>query len=417
MHPQTLRMYEARGLIEPKRSPKGTRLYSQEDVEQAAAHPGDDRRARPQPRRRRARAAPRGGDRRDAGAHRGDRAGSAARAGAARAASSRRCAAPSAPSSVPYRGGLELVRAADVRAPARGTPEVLAMQADRSRSSPRRRSRLRAWPRTPQPAGDAPAPALGAARRDARRCRAPPRRRTPPGGVVLPVLGKLGVQVAALRGGVEQALERAARGGRAARVPRRSRSRAPSSRRCCAPPSARPAGSPTSTSRPSTCCSRSPTSRPRPRARVELCARRRHARAPAAALAEVRGAHRVDRPDARGEVPGARALRPRPHAGRRAGQARPGDRARRGDPPRDPGALAPHQEQPRADRRAGRRQDGDRRGPRAADRLRRRARVAARTARDRAGHRLADRRRQVPRRVRGPPEGACSRRSPRRRAA
>ena len=34
MHPQTLRMYESRGLIEPKRSPKGTRLYSQADVEQ-----------------------------------------------------------------------------------------------------------------------------------------------------------------------------------------------------------------------------------------------------------------------------------------------------------------------------------------------------------------------------------------------
>ncbi len=34
MHPQTLRMYEQRGLIEPKRSPKGTRLYSQRDVEQ-----------------------------------------------------------------------------------------------------------------------------------------------------------------------------------------------------------------------------------------------------------------------------------------------------------------------------------------------------------------------------------------------
>jgi MerR family transcriptional regulator, heat shock protein HspR len=32
MHPQTLRVYETRGLIEPKRSPKGTRLYSQEDV-------------------------------------------------------------------------------------------------------------------------------------------------------------------------------------------------------------------------------------------------------------------------------------------------------------------------------------------------------------------------------------------------
>ena len=33
MHPQTLRMYETRGLITPQRSPKGTRLYSQEDVE------------------------------------------------------------------------------------------------------------------------------------------------------------------------------------------------------------------------------------------------------------------------------------------------------------------------------------------------------------------------------------------------
>ena len=33
MHPQTLRMYEARGLIHPQRSPKNTRLYSHEDVE------------------------------------------------------------------------------------------------------------------------------------------------------------------------------------------------------------------------------------------------------------------------------------------------------------------------------------------------------------------------------------------------
>ncbi len=32
MHPQTLRIYESRGLIMPKRSPKNTRLYSQEDV-------------------------------------------------------------------------------------------------------------------------------------------------------------------------------------------------------------------------------------------------------------------------------------------------------------------------------------------------------------------------------------------------
>ena len=33
MHPQTLRIYEQRGLVTPKRSPGGTRLYSQADVE------------------------------------------------------------------------------------------------------------------------------------------------------------------------------------------------------------------------------------------------------------------------------------------------------------------------------------------------------------------------------------------------
>jgi MerR family transcriptional regulator/heat shock protein HspR len=33
MHPQTLRIYEARGLIKPRRSAKQTRLYSQRDVE------------------------------------------------------------------------------------------------------------------------------------------------------------------------------------------------------------------------------------------------------------------------------------------------------------------------------------------------------------------------------------------------
>jgi MerR family transcriptional regulator, heat shock protein HspR len=32
MHPQTLRIYETRGLITPQRSPKNTRLYSQADV-------------------------------------------------------------------------------------------------------------------------------------------------------------------------------------------------------------------------------------------------------------------------------------------------------------------------------------------------------------------------------------------------
>jgi MerR family transcriptional regulator/heat shock protein HspR len=33
MHPQTLRMYERRGLIQPSRSSKSTRLYSLDDVE------------------------------------------------------------------------------------------------------------------------------------------------------------------------------------------------------------------------------------------------------------------------------------------------------------------------------------------------------------------------------------------------
>jgi len=33
MHPQTLRIYEQRGLIRPARTPKNTRLYSEEDIE------------------------------------------------------------------------------------------------------------------------------------------------------------------------------------------------------------------------------------------------------------------------------------------------------------------------------------------------------------------------------------------------
>ena len=33
MHPQTLRLYETKGLVRPKRTPGGTRLYSEADVE------------------------------------------------------------------------------------------------------------------------------------------------------------------------------------------------------------------------------------------------------------------------------------------------------------------------------------------------------------------------------------------------
>ena len=33
LHPQTLRMYEAKGLLRPARTPGGTRVYSEADVE------------------------------------------------------------------------------------------------------------------------------------------------------------------------------------------------------------------------------------------------------------------------------------------------------------------------------------------------------------------------------------------------
>jgi MerR family transcriptional regulator/heat shock protein HspR len=33
LHPQTLRMYEAKGLVRPARTPGGTRLYSEADIE------------------------------------------------------------------------------------------------------------------------------------------------------------------------------------------------------------------------------------------------------------------------------------------------------------------------------------------------------------------------------------------------
>ena len=69
-----------------------------------------------------------------------------------------------------------------------------------------------------------------------------------------------------------------------------------------------------------------------------------------------------DEREPRGDLRGAREVRPRPDRGRPQGHARPGHRPRRGDPPRHPGAQPPDEEQPGPDRRAGRRQDGDREG-------------------------------------------------------
>ena len=96
---------------------------------------------------------------------------------------------------------------------------------------------------------------------------------------------------------------------------------------------------------------------------------------------------------------------PRPHGAGARGQARPRHRPRRGDQARHPGAVAAHQEQPGAHRRARRRQDRHRRGARPEDRRRGRARDPARQARAGAGPRRHGGRREVPRRVRGAPQG------------
>ena len=94
------------------------------------------------------------------------------------------------------------------------------------------------------------------------------------------------------------------------------------------------------------------------------------------------GARRPEGRQRRGRGParGAEEVHPRPDRARPRRQARPGDRPRRRDPPRHPGAAAADQEQPGADRRAGRRQDGDRRRPGPAHRRRRGARHASRTS-------------------------------------
>ena len=97
-------------------------------------------------------------------------------------------------------------------------------------------------------------------------------------------------------------------------------------------------------------------------------------------LVDVRGTPARDRSQSRGQVPGPPALLEGPDRPGPQGQARPGHRARRGDPPGDPGALAADQEQPGPDRRARRGQDRDRGGPRPAHRGRRRARGPAEQA-------------------------------------
>ncbi len=95
-----------------------------------------------------------------------------------------------------------------------------------------------------------------------------------------------------------------------------------------------------------------------------------------AAINAVRGGQKVDSAEAEGQREALKKYCLDLTERARAGQARPGDRPRRRNPPRHPGAAAPHQEQPGADRRARRGQDRHRRGPGPAHRRRRGARNA-----------------------------------------
>ena len=128
-----------------------------------------------------------------------------------------------------------------------------------------------------------------------------------------------------------------------------------------------------------------------------------------AAIDKLRGGRTADTQGVRGPLRRAQEICPRPDRGGARGQARPGDRPRRGNPPHHPGAGPPDQEQPGADRRAGRRQDRHRRGPGAAHRQWRRPRRPQGPPPAVARHGLADRRRQISRRVRGAAEGRARR--------
>src|ERR1019366_3458284 len=181
LHPQTLRMYEARGLIEPKRSSKGTRLYSQEDVEKLRRIQEIELEAL------------------QAQVRLAEELEQVRRSFRAEL-------------TVPYRGGLELVRAADARSPFRNPPKrAKEMQADRftikSQEALAAAGRLAEERRNPQVTplhllaallAETPGGGVGGPQSP---------RADSPGGVVLPILSKLGVEPAAVRAQVEDGLE------------------------------------------------------------------------------------------------------------------------------------------------------------------------------------------------------------------
>ena len=73
------------------------------------------------------------------------------------------------------------------------------------------------------------------------------------------------------------------------------------------------------------------------------------------ALTAIRGNQRITSQGPRGHFQQPGALRPRPDRAGASGTAGPGHRPRRGNPPRQPGAGPPQQEQPGAHRRGRRR--------------------------------------------------------------
>ena len=208
------------------------------------------------------------------------------------------------------------------------------------------------WPTPPQPAGHARAPARRAARAGGRHRRAGARASSAPTSP--PSAPRLN---AALDKPADVTAGGEAAGPLGELVARAARGRGGDAR-----PQA------TSTSRPSTCCSRSPRIRRAPATRCAPPARTR--RRCSKAIDEVRGPHRVTDQSPEDKYQALEKFGRDLTEAAEHGQARPGDRPRRRDPARDPGPLPPHQEQPGADRRARRRQDGDRRGPRPADRRR-----------------------------------------------
>ena len=197
----------------------------------------------------------------------------------------------------------------------------------------------------------------------------------------------------AVRSHAEARARQAAHGQR--RDHRRSSPRWRSARRSTAP-ARRRATSATSSSPSSTCCSRWPTGSGAAARRAPRCWRPRASCAARQRADDENAEERYDSLSRFGRDLTAIA---------ESGKLDPGDRTRRRGPPRDAGAFTAHQEQPRPDRGARRWQDRDCRGPRAAHRRGRRAREPQGAAHLGARPGRAAGRLEVPRRVRGAPQG------------